>query len=136
MEDANANCPPLICKKIPLRIHQNTPFQAQNSFLVRAQPYSRPSPGGLHSLPQPSQFGSASAFPRIQARFTPYVRTVKTCASYFQSFSFETDDERESTEQLVNPCLGLPGKLTLRWYVYVEMVSVCGSLLTTASSNC
>jgi len=60
--------------------HQNTPFQAKNSFYPGPSllPKSLPQWKGyriplltLHPLPPNKPFGSAPALPRIQGRFTP-----------------------------------------------------------------
>jgi len=43
VEDANANCPPDL-QKIPLRVHQNTPFRAKILFFWAGVPRPIPIP--------------------------------------------------------------------------------------------
>ena len=72
--NANANCYARFSKKNPLRIHQNTPIDAQNSFFCggpRGLTPSIPLTDGPPLLgPQPSLLDRRLRHPRIPVRLT------------------------------------------------------------------
>ena len=59
---ANAHCPLQIKRKLPLRIHENTPFQEKNLFPFWGGGY-RPVSGGPHPSPRTKTPGFARLFP-------------------------------------------------------------------------
>jgi len=103
--DVNANCPPDF-QEMPLRICQNAPFQAKNSFfsgdgLEGPNPLPRPFSGGPHSSPPTKPSGSASA-PPLELQPGLRLRLSEVAAETIQTKPVENCDKSISPSHPVN----------------------------------
>ena len=79
--------------KIPLIMHQNTPFQVKNSIFYLGRGLAPPNPSPVGAVPLPTlpfahtkPSGSASSSPRIAARFTPLTSVLFNTRMYKNNY--------------------------------------------------